>query len=295
MNDPSAILISLTFGRLQGHLMWPVVELFANLDLAQLSAIVPDPMLETYEARPWNNSADSPGELAAGGYMLLRRVNILSPDTFVPDLYRAVATFISKALQQQLEDEGLQRTGYQFNDPSYRQFSDLVKSLSPQVFFFSYSRINTQSSAEVVVHEDCLVQVETSDDGESENDLISRLTSSLSRYHDTGSEHDVIIEPSEVIAFHLRNTRSATCSANASALLSQKPFKYPKTLYLDRFLSDNFQLADAKRKQQMDIADQIQKLTAQRNSITHCNVSLVRPLSRHRGSADARDVRAMTR
>ena len=38
--------------------MWPIVELFTNLDLAQLSAIVPDPMLETYESRPWINSAD---------------------------------------------------------------------------------------------------------------------------------------------------------------------------------------------------------------------------------------------
>ena len=170
-----------------------------------------------------------------------------------------------------------------------------MNSSSPQVFFFSYSRINTQSSGEVVIHEDCLVQVETGDDGESENDLISRLTSSLSRYHDTGSEHDVILEPSEVIAFHLRNTQSATSSANAPALLHQKPFKYPKTLYLDRFLSDNFQLADAKRKQQMEITDQIQKLTAQRNSITHCNVSLVRSLSRHLGTADTRDLRAMTR
>ena len=94
--------------------MWPVVELFANLDLAQLSSIVPDPMLETYEARPWNNSAESPGELASSAYMLLCYVNIHSPDNFIPDLYRAVATFITKALQQQLEDEGLQRTGYQF-------------------------------------------------------------------------------------------------------------------------------------------------------------------------------------
>ena len=128
----------------------------------------------------------------------------------------------------------IQRPGYQFNHPPYHQFSDLVNSSSPQVFFFSYSRINTQSSAEVVIHEDCLVQVETSDDGKSENDLISRLTSSLSRYHDSGSEHDVIIEPSEVIPYHLRNTRSAT-SANASALLNQKPVKYPMTLSLDWF------------------------------------------------------------
>jgi hypothetical protein len=97
-----------------------------------------------------------------------------------------------------------------------------MNSLSPQVFFFSYSRINTQSSAEVVIHEDCLVQVETSDNGES-----------------------------EAIAFHLRNTRSATSSGNASALLNQKPFKYSKTLYLD-------QLADAKQKRPMEIADQIQ-------------------------------------
>jgi hypothetical protein len=49
------------FWMLQGHYMWHVVELFANLDLAQLSAIVPNQMLETFGA-PWNNAAESPGE-----------------------------------------------------------------------------------------------------------------------------------------------------------------------------------------------------------------------------------------
>ena len=42
IHDPLTKLISVTFRRSQGHLMRPVVELYTNLDLAQLSAIVPD-------------------------------------------------------------------------------------------------------------------------------------------------------------------------------------------------------------------------------------------------------------
>src|SRR5215472_13706877 len=77
----------------------------------------------------------------------------------------------------------------------------------PQLFFFSYSRIDTEPCSEVgMIHQDCIVAVDTNDELDSGNDLVSRLTAILSRYHETGSNHDVIVEPSDVIAFHLRNS-----------------------------------------------------------------------------------------
>ena len=150
----------------------------------------------------------------------------------------------------------------------------------PQLFFFSYSRIDTEPSSDVgLIREDCVVTVETSGDCSLGNDLVSRLSAILSRYHEGGSNHDVILEPSDVIAFHLKNTRSTPSTTPSSSSASApscvpKGFKYPKLLYLDQFLGENFELANQKRTQQMEMNAEVQKLTAYRNSITHFNVSL---------------------
>jgi hypothetical protein len=92
--------------------MWPVVELFANMDLAQLSSIVPDPMLVTFRVRPWNNTSEPLGDLATGSCMRLFYTNSDSTTPSFADLYRSVANLITRAIIQQLEDEGLQRPGY---------------------------------------------------------------------------------------------------------------------------------------------------------------------------------------
>jgi hypothetical protein len=41
-----------------------VVELFANMDLAQLSAIVADGVLEELKADPWSTPSEKPGKLS---------------------------------------------------------------------------------------------------------------------------------------------------------------------------------------------------------------------------------------
>ena len=46
--------------------MWPLVELFANMDMAQLSALVADQVLATFEAQQWSSAAELPGELSTG-------------------------------------------------------------------------------------------------------------------------------------------------------------------------------------------------------------------------------------
>ena len=109
--------------------MWPIVELFANMDLAQLSSIVPDPMLEAIGVRPWNNASENLGELASGSYMRLFCVNFDSSKTSFAELYRSVAHLITRAIIQQLEDEGLQRPGY---NPFLLSSVNLLISVPPK-------------------------------------------------------------------------------------------------------------------------------------------------------------------
>jgi hypothetical protein len=44
--------------------LWPLVELFTNLDMAQLSAFVADGSLELLKPEPWSSAIELPGELS---------------------------------------------------------------------------------------------------------------------------------------------------------------------------------------------------------------------------------------
>jgi hypothetical protein len=52
-----------------GRLMWPLLELFANMDMAQLSSLVSDDVLGVFRAQPWNNASEIPGELSCGSFV----------------------------------------------------------------------------------------------------------------------------------------------------------------------------------------------------------------------------------
>jgi hypothetical protein len=97
------------------------------------------------------------------------------------------------------------------------------------------------------------------------NDLVSRLAAMLSQYEDHGSTHDVIFEPSQVLSFHLKAPQD-------SSARSLDPFVFPQFLYLDQFLAKNFEIANEKRRLNMEIQEEISALTRQKEFITHFNV-----------------------
>jgi hypothetical protein len=147
------------------------------------------------------------------------------------------------------------------------------------MFFFSYSHISTVPySPGAHTSEECIVSVVTGGDDLTSNDLVSRLSANLSHYYDNNvSTHDIILEASQVIVFSLKNSRpspSALAHSSSVALSSEayRPFKYPKSLFLDQFLGDNFELANQKRIQQLEMISDIQKLTSRRNGITRFDV-----------------------
>lgn len=51
--------------------MWALVEIFVNMDMAQLSALVADDVLLTFKAQPWSTATERPGELSFCGLEFL--------------------------------------------------------------------------------------------------------------------------------------------------------------------------------------------------------------------------------
>jgi hypothetical protein len=105
------------------------------------------------------------------------------------------------------------------------------------------------------------------------NDLIGTLSANLSRYSDSWSSHDIIIEPSDVLAFQLAYKRQSSSRSNLD------PFFYPKTLFLDRFLMSNVELANQKRRQEKDMNAEIVNLTTQKETLTRYNVCIYSTLA----------------
>lgn len=157
--------------------------------------------------------------------------------------------------------------------PLIYQYSINTSTRSAHLFHFFHGvaefrghspKINRQSQDGSVV----IVEI---GDGLSPNDLVSRLSTILSRYNESGSVHDVIFEPSQLVMFHIKwlpNNAVSTGSAKSSA----DAFIYPKSFYLDQFLVGNLTLANQKRAQERQMLEQIETLTKEREFITHYNV-----------------------
>lgn len=50
------------------HAIWKLVELFTNLDLAQLSAIIDKEVLPSLQPTSWDGNAETLGDLTTGYY-----------------------------------------------------------------------------------------------------------------------------------------------------------------------------------------------------------------------------------
>ena len=117
-----------------------------------------------------------------------------------------------------------------------------------------------------------VVHVEFGGDDSGPNDLLSCLSSLLSRFREGGSSHDVIIKPSELVGFQLRRLPS---QSTATPKTTPDAFVFPKCIYLDQFLFHNLELANNKREMEREINAEIRELTAHRETLTHFNVSII--------------------
>ncbi|KAG6889932.1 hypothetical protein C0995_013456 [Termitomyces sp. Mi166 len=210
-----------------------VVELFVNLDLAQLSAILDKDVLPFMNPVPWD------GTNASLGY--------------------GSADFIKR-----------------FAADVDTQINVEVPSNEPPIRLFQFSHAKAESRGRSIkVHQNteqtsCVVEIHTGDSA-TPNDLISRLSSSLHAYNEftQTTTHDVIVHPSEVVAFHLRPMQSTGQGKTV------EPFAFPRQFPLDRFILDNLSLTEEKEAQERKMRDEINDLTKRRELLTRGDVSPV--------------------
>ncbi|KAG6919117.1 hypothetical protein DXG01_008924 [Tephrocybe rancida] len=201
-----------------------LVELFANLDLAQLSAIVDKEVLPCMGPPACDGSTTS-----------------------------LVATSTANAQKTSRREES-------FALPT-NTAETIVSALSFRLFQFSHARAESRGRSTKLLQDytqqGSVVELRTGDPSSATpNDLISRLSGILSTYnHVTRStSHDVIVEPSELVMFSLRPLEGGQGKSTA------EPFVFPKQFYLDRFIFDNLGVAEEKKAQERKFREQIEEL-----------------------------------
>ncbi|KAF9484084.1 hypothetical protein BDN70DRAFT_872980 [Pholiota conissans] len=145
--------------------MWNLIELFTNMDLAQLAAIIDTNVIPSLEI-PHLSSMD----------------RLPEESTLV---VKGIASLIEDHVQAQAGEEEVVDRLFSFK----HGVIGIKKGMEP--------RHKTNPESELVV------PVDHNGDPQH-NDLVSCLSDSLSRFNDAGSSHDVIITPSEVLTFQLR-------------------------------------------------------------------------------------------
>ena len=105
------------------------------------------------------------------------------------------------------------------------------------------------------------------------NDLVSSLAAELTPSF-SDRRRQVIYEPSEVIAFQLYRGTEQLPSYDASMgrRTERETFKYPKSIYLDQFMHESYDLASSKRQEQKRLHAEVKTLEDRKKSLLHFNV-----------------------
>ena len=97
-------------------------------------------------------------------------------------------------------------------------------------------------------------------------DLMGALEELLNGFDARTSWHDVIVDASDVVTFSIKRDGGVTTPRHG------EPFSFPKTMYFDRIMFHNLELANAKRLEETDLKQDIQDLMKQRDLYTKYKV-----------------------
>lgn len=144
-------------------------------------------------------------------------------------------------------------------------------SFRPRLLHFQYGSGISEPGELLQLQETSIVPIDVN--GGESNDLIGRLSAQLSRPQSEPGKQSVIFEPSEVVAFELVRSVSTSSATASGGGIDRKAFRYPKSIYLDQFLRENVELAQAKRGQRQEMFEQIQRLVLHKKTLTQFDVS----------------------
>ncbi|KAF9242275.1 hypothetical protein BU15DRAFT_44007 [Melanogaster broomeanus] len=209
------------------YTLWALSEIFTHMDLARLCDLNVDKRLPAFNIERWTGLSQSPGELSR------------SP----PEFFAKLSATLERAFADQFAHSG---------QPPHK----------PRLLHFQYG--SSMSEPGELLQETSIVPIDVH--GGDAKDLIGRLYAQLSKPQPEPGKQSVIFEPSEVVAFELSRSSSASTSGDS---VERKAFTFPKSIYLDQFLRENVDLVRRKRRHQQEMSEEIQRLILHKRTLTH--------------------------
>ncbi|TFY68606.1 hypothetical protein EVJ58_g910 [Rhodofomes roseus] len=215
-------------------LMWSMGEIFTNMELALLSELNSDHVIQAFSPDPWGSPIEHPGD-----------------PTF------AFYSCIARTVELSVQDE----------PPA-----DSAPQWPSRLFHFRYG-VSTENLSNVPFDDKCDLSVVKVDvrGTEDANDLITCLSSELNLRGAATSptKQRVIFKPSEIVAFQLvRENMLPSYETSIGARTERTTFKYPKHVYLDQFLAQNLELGNRLGEKQQRLIKEIEELTAKKLTLT---------------------------
>ncbi|KAI0718526.1 hypothetical protein C8T65DRAFT_638279 [Cerioporus squamosus] len=235
------------------HQAWSALEIYTNMDYVRMTELNVDAPLRAFATDPWSNPAERPGDVSARFYEKL--------------VY---------AMENVLQYNNI-------NNPERKQ---------RRLMELQYCEHDAEPN-DLNNHNLSVVRVNVGSSPQS-NDLISALSAEFappdSLKNKAAVKRHVIVEPSEVIAFELvRDVAPPSYDAAIGRKSERSIFKYPKSLYLDQFMQESFELANEKRMAQRGLLDGIKALEARKKNLLQFNVRHMCHVKRCRCSRFSQD------
>ncbi|KAI0634033.1 hypothetical protein C8Q77DRAFT_1109415 [Trametes polyzona] len=232
VNDPEATEITPPASG-PGYQVWTMMELFANMDLARMSELNVDAAMNAFIAEPWTSPAERPGDVSF-------------------NFYGRLAYAVEQALQYN-----------NLRNPERKQH---------RLFSLQYGYHDTEADVDSRDNLCCVkVAVGLTPD---RSDLVSSLAADLAPdpVKFANARRQVIFEPSEVLAFQLiRDAAPPPYDAVIGRRPERATFKYPKSVFLDQFMRDTYELANEKRAAQRKLFLDVKELEAKKKNLLHFN------------------------
>ncbi|KAL0945984.1 hypothetical protein HGRIS_012262 [Hohenbuehelia grisea] len=206
--------------------MWNLIETFAHMDKGILIVLAGDDILQgRLDAKPCSSPSDLPG---------------LATSDFLRKTAETIENYVKK------------------------QAGDTIGHLP--LLNFSYSRIDCAPDSPSNVGQTastCAVNIDTkSKTGVC--DLLGLLEEDMNHFEADKSGHNVILEPSQVIAFNISTSHGVAPQSSPPEMLS-----YPKSIYLDQFLASNLDFANEKRVLQQALRSKAKVLAEKKQAIAY--------------------------
>ncbi|OBZ66914.1 hypothetical protein A0H81_13252 [Grifola frondosa] len=232
-----------------GFMIWSLLEIFVNMDLALLSELSVDAAIDAFTADHWNSPAERPGDMTypnSHGRSKRPCMRRLQTNHSIPR---------GTGMRSHTSSDGI-------DSPPIPQTLPLPVRLQ--------RRRPQPGAIRPADRPVCGEGGHPRNGGHKRLGLLPLLGARPPR--GGPAKQQVIFEPSDVVAFQLvRHPPAAGTRAEVQT------FGYPKHVYLDQYLAENVQLANTRRAQQKELYAEVEGLLARRRALMRHDVRIMHP------------------